>query len=321
MSENSLDLDDQRYVLIVEDEEDLKQIVKIHVEGLGYLVKEASDGLEALDILEAEPVDVVLSDMIMPKMNGMELLQEIRARGAHIPFIVLSGYTDKDLVVECMRFGIFDYIEKPFDISSLKVVVKEAVRVAGEEQKINGGRELLCSIEDSSKHGDSGKIQRDERAVRRLASLSSAKGEKKAKASEQEPLESLSKREKLIRTFAAEAENQLLNSEKAIRSLSYDKSSSWEMGYIYRVMSSIEQAASVIKEDGIVKLSSCINKCFSLYRIRTSKLNTKELNLLKKAHKLLLLKVRSITDEAIDNVYLNKEISRIINELNDCLNA
>lgn len=103
-------------VLLVEDEflvrQTIKMILQPHAEEI-TLVGEATNGREALEIMEKHAVDVMITDVVMPQMNGLDLLTEVRARWPQTHVIILSGFSDFDYVKTAFKKGIVDYILKP----------------------------------------------------------------------------------------------------------------------------------------------------------------------------------------------------------------
>jgi len=100
--------------LVVDDEPSIRDLLQLQLSGLGCRVAVASDGRAALDILQAGPVDLVFTDIRMPKMSGIQLLQEIRAISPETSVVVLSGYATIEDTVQALRLGALDFIHKPF---------------------------------------------------------------------------------------------------------------------------------------------------------------------------------------------------------------
>jgi DNA-binding response OmpR family regulator len=104
-------------VLIVEDEPRLAEnIARSLRESAGYAVDVAADGQEGLFLAESNTYDVVLLDLMLPKMDGMQLLTRIRQAGQLIPVLVLTARDDKESVVALLNAGADDYLTKPFDL-------------------------------------------------------------------------------------------------------------------------------------------------------------------------------------------------------------
>jgi len=106
-------------VLVVEDDPNLREAVCDTLELAGQAVVSAPGGEEALRLLEAQPVSLVVSDVRMMPMDGITLLKEIRARHAHLPVVLMTAYADVDRAVEAMRSGACDFLLKPFEPKAL----------------------------------------------------------------------------------------------------------------------------------------------------------------------------------------------------------
>ena len=114
-------------VLIVEDESNLRLVLGKELERLGYAVQSVSDGEAALRLLEEGAVDVLLSDINMPGMNGIELLRRVRERPNPPEIIMLTGYATVETAVEAMKLGAYDYLSKPYRIGELDALVRGAI--------------------------------------------------------------------------------------------------------------------------------------------------------------------------------------------------
>lgn len=116
-------------ILVIEDEAAIRRVlVKIlSEENDAYVVEEAEDGLKGLETLKSKDYDLVLCDIKMPKMDGVEVLEAARKIKPEIPFIMISGHGDLDTAVNTMRLGAFDYISKPPDLNRLLTTVRNAL--------------------------------------------------------------------------------------------------------------------------------------------------------------------------------------------------
>ena len=124
-------------VLVVDDEESMRHVLSVILGEAGYQVSMAADGQAALALIRERPFDVVLSDVRMPKLDGLGLLQQARAVAPHTPFIVMSAYGSKDLALQAMKDGAYGYIEKPFKPDEVVLVLRKA------EERQNLARENL----------------------------------------------------------------------------------------------------------------------------------------------------------------------------------
>ncbi|MCU0867201.1 MAG: sigma-54 dependent transcriptional regulator [Planctomycetes bacterium] len=113
-------------LLIVDDEPDLRWVLRGLFEDAGFEVREAGGGEEALQQVDQSPPDVVLSDMRMPRMSGLELLRTLHRRLPTLPVILLSAVEDLATAVDAIKEGAFDYQAKPFDAERLQLSVRRA---------------------------------------------------------------------------------------------------------------------------------------------------------------------------------------------------
>jgi len=116
-------------ILIIEDESAIRRVlVKIlSEESDSYLVEEAEDGLAGVEKIKKEDYDLVLCDIKMPKMDGVEVLEAVKKIKPEIPMVMISGHGDLDTAVNTMRLGAFDYISKPPDLNRLLNTVRIAL--------------------------------------------------------------------------------------------------------------------------------------------------------------------------------------------------
>lgn len=116
-------------ILVVEDESAIRRVlVKIlSEENDAYVVEEAEDGLKGIETIKNNDYDLVLCDIKMPKMDGVEVLEAAKKIKPEIPFIMISGHGDLDTAVGTMRAGAFDYISKPPDLNRLLTTVRNAL--------------------------------------------------------------------------------------------------------------------------------------------------------------------------------------------------
>lgn len=147
-------------ILIIEDESAIRRVLKkiISEESKDYQVDEAADGLIGLDMIKKQDYDLIMSDIKMPKMDGVEVLQKVKVSHPEIPVIMISGHGDLDTAVETMRMGAFDYISKPPDLNRLlntvrnaldrKVLVAENTKL---KKKVNKKYEMIGNSDGISK--------------------------------------------------------------------------------------------------------------------------------------------------------------------------
>ncbi|WP_299674948.1 sigma-54 dependent transcriptional regulator [uncultured Tenacibaculum sp.] len=116
-------------ILIIEDEAAIRRVLKkiISEENDSYQVEEAEDGLAGIELIKNNDYDLVLCDIKMPKMDGVEVLEKAKKIKPEIPMVMISGHGDLDTAVNTMRLGAFDYISKPPDLNRLLNTVRNAL--------------------------------------------------------------------------------------------------------------------------------------------------------------------------------------------------
>jgi len=114
-------------VLIVDDEEAIREVVATLLETQGYVCSAVGNGLEAVERLKKNSVDLVLSDMLMPQMDGLQLLSWLRSHDPEIPMIMVTAMHDVSTALEAIRHGAYDYILKPFEKDQLFLSVRRAL--------------------------------------------------------------------------------------------------------------------------------------------------------------------------------------------------
>ena len=119
---------DNLKVCIVDDEEEFVTTLAERLELRGFKAQIATDGEKALHLIETDPPHVVVLDVMMPGMGGLEVLQRIKERNPQIPVILLTGHGDTKEGMEGMRLGAFDYLMKPLSIDDLIKKMQEAVK-------------------------------------------------------------------------------------------------------------------------------------------------------------------------------------------------
>ncbi|MGK3982143.1 sigma-54 dependent transcriptional regulator [Sorangium sp. So ce136] len=115
-----------RRVLVVDDEENLRLVVRTFLKRDGYEVEAVSSGEEALAMVETFGPDVILTDVRMPRMGGLDLLATLKAKGNEATVIVMSAYGNVDLAIEAMKAGAYDYIQKPFKAEEVLLTLRKA---------------------------------------------------------------------------------------------------------------------------------------------------------------------------------------------------
>ncbi|MHB8091568.1 MAG: sigma-54-dependent transcriptional regulator [Syntrophales bacterium] len=118
---------DKPMILIVDDEASHRMMLRAVLREDGYAVTEASDGTEAVAAVAKEAFDVILLDIRMTAMDGIEALAEIRKISPHVPVLIMTAYASVKTAVEALKAGAFDYLMKPLDIDELKILIGKAL--------------------------------------------------------------------------------------------------------------------------------------------------------------------------------------------------
>lgn len=114
-------------VLIADDDEVCREILQDAIQKEGVEVCLASDGIEALEKLSEDPADILISDLNMPRMDGLTLLKRARLQHPNILTIIITGYGSLQSAIEAIRLGAYDYIQKPFKIEEITVATRNAI--------------------------------------------------------------------------------------------------------------------------------------------------------------------------------------------------
>ncbi len=131
-------------ILVVDDDPYIQEALGDRLESLGYRVARASDGNQALELIDHQDPQMVFLDIEMPGMKGLDVLREIRAREKDFPVVMITAYGSVDLAVEAMKEGAYDFIPKPFKANHVVLVVEKAM----ERQRLRREKEVLSEEVD-----------------------------------------------------------------------------------------------------------------------------------------------------------------------------
>ncbi len=154
-------------ILIIDDENSIRRTLRDILENEGYAIDDAPDGLEGLKLVKNNHYDVILCDIKMPKMDGLEVLDKILESNSDVPVVMISGHGNIDTAVDAIRKGAYDYISKPPDLNRLLVTIRNAF------EKSNLVTETKILKKKVSKKyemiGDSGSIKKIHEMISRVA--------------------------------------------------------------------------------------------------------------------------------------------------------
>jgi two-component system NtrC family response regulator len=123
-------------ILIVDDEENICNILARRLTGEGYLCVTANNGREALSHFYKDTFSLIISDIKMPEMDGVELLKKVKGMNPNMMVIMVTAYPEIDMAVEAMRLGAYDFIIKPADLDFVVLSVKKALEKKRLEEEI-----------------------------------------------------------------------------------------------------------------------------------------------------------------------------------------
>ncbi|TAN49617.1 MAG: sigma-54-dependent Fis family transcriptional regulator [Methylococcaceae bacterium] len=126
---------DNKTVLIVDDEPKMQRVLEIMLKQMGHTPLLAGNGIAALQQMESHHVDLIVSDLQMPQMNGMQLLATLREQENDLPFIMITAYGTVESAVEAMKHGACDYVIRPFDVEQVELSITRALALSRVQQE------------------------------------------------------------------------------------------------------------------------------------------------------------------------------------------
>ena len=126
-------------ILVVDDEESIRDLLRLVLTREGYSVVTANGGEEAIEYLEAQRFDLVITDLVMPRVNGVEVLRAARRIDPNYPVMVITGYPSVETVTELVRLGAGDYLTKPFNIDVVRMTVAKLLEMGRINDEPEGG--------------------------------------------------------------------------------------------------------------------------------------------------------------------------------------
>jgi two-component system, NtrC family, response regulator AtoC len=124
-----------RQILVADDEPKMRRVLEIMLQKMGHRVLAAGNGVEALALFQANSVDLVITDLRMPEMDGIELLAALRAQASDVPVMVITAHGTIETAVAAMKHGACDYILRPFDIDVVELAVERVLNGAAVAQQ------------------------------------------------------------------------------------------------------------------------------------------------------------------------------------------
>lgn len=148
--------DQSAKILILDDEKEIREMFKETLEDRGYLCRTAASGEEALEMLEEESVDLLLLDIVMPKMSGLTFFEHAKEQDPDIAVIFITALDDVDLAVRNLKHGAFDYLVKPVPVKRLHKAIEEVLSkrqglLESRQQQQNAGSQRSVELEQRSR--------------------------------------------------------------------------------------------------------------------------------------------------------------------------
>jgi two-component system, NtrC family, nitrogen regulation response regulator NtrX len=145
------------HLLIVDDEKSIRNVLRDILSEEGFTIDEAVDGFEAINLFKINNYDVVLCDIKMPKIDGLEFLGRAMAEKPHVPIIMISGNNQVDMALDAVKKGAFDYLNKPPDLNRLLITVRNAAERSALKAKDTAPSANVYEVQDII--GDSAALQ------------------------------------------------------------------------------------------------------------------------------------------------------------------
>ena len=157
-------------ILVVDDEQSMRDVLSIMLKRAGYGVTTASDGEEAVGHIHKEIFDLVITDLRMPKMGGLDVLKTVKARSPETVVLVITAFASAESAVEAMKHGAYDYLTKPFQVDEVQLIIRNALerrRLSTENMLLK--REMASQSSFSRIIGQSDAMQRVFEVIKKVA--------------------------------------------------------------------------------------------------------------------------------------------------------
>lgn len=157
-------------ILVVDDEQSLRDVLSIMLKRAGYAVTSAMDGEEAIEFLNKEIFDLVITDLRMPKLDGMEVLKAVKSASPETVVLIITAFATADSAVEAMKQGAYDYLTKPFQVDEVQLIIRNALekrRLTTENMLLK--REMASQSSFAQLVGQSEAMQKVFDVVRKVA--------------------------------------------------------------------------------------------------------------------------------------------------------
>lgn len=160
----------KKMVLIIDDEENIRSGLMLSLKSEGFDVQGAASGVEALDKINLFLPDLIVSDIKMPGLNGLELLEQVKIKHPNIPVIMLTGHAGLDDAVTAMKLGAYDFLTKPVHLDKLILLIQRAIAQTDQHQQLQNLSEQLDKHKGMENIiGNSASIKKLQEMIRQIA--------------------------------------------------------------------------------------------------------------------------------------------------------
>jgi two-component system, NtrC family, response regulator PilR len=136
----------KKRILVVDDEQDVRETLENVLAKLEYDPIVAASGKEALDLIKTKKIDVVLSDLYMPEMDGIELLKRVKTENRNIVFLMITAHPTIETAVDAIKKGAYDYLTKPFHIDEVKMKLNRALEKSGLTHSLTWANGMIWAL-------------------------------------------------------------------------------------------------------------------------------------------------------------------------------
>jgi CheY-like chemotaxis protein len=290
-------------VLVVDDNALARSVIVKAMVEIGVNIIEADSGIAALSILKQQPVNLIVSDLVMPKMSGLMLLHTLLEQGQHLPFILVTSYSDKESAIQALRLGAFDYLEKPIDIGDLKSVAKEAIGAGLEQQSI------LSLVKTEGHNKESFALA--EMQILRMRTF-------RAKSAEFDNVVAKGNIENwndLRNLFVSETEQQLAYCAGTVESLASSSSQAQDLGFVLRSVQSVRLASESVRVTDISEFAWSVELTLAALKSNPEAIVPDTIKLVKSALDELKSKVINLINP--DSLRIQKNLEQVTRDIRD----
>jgi len=139
-------MSENRHILVVDDEEDVRETLQSVLKSMNYIPHVAANGNEALKIINNIKIDVVLSDLYMPEMDGIQLLKKVKATNKNVVFLMITAHPTIETAVEAIKKGAYDYLTKPFHIEEVRLKINRALEKKGLSSSLKTANGIIWAL-------------------------------------------------------------------------------------------------------------------------------------------------------------------------------